>query len=76
VSGSFLVDNYKQALSILDLRTALEKTMKNLGIQDEAVFEQWLEEEHKYLSGLSKEPLEETLQMEYYQKLVNLQDSE
>jgi hypothetical protein len=30
----------------------------------------------KYLLGLQKEPLEETLQMEYWQKLLNLQASE
>jgi hypothetical protein len=70
------VNNYKQALSILDSRPALEKSMKNLGVETEAAFEGWLEEEYAYLSGLLKEPLEETLQMEYYQKLVSLEDSE
>ncbi|KAG2058529.1 hypothetical protein BDR06DRAFT_980379 [Suillus hirtellus] len=34
-------------------------------------FEHWLEEEKTYLQGLMQEPEDETLQMEYWQKLVN-----
>jgi hypothetical protein len=40
------------------------------------VFTQWLEEERVYLVGLRQEPLRESQEMEYYQKLVNLQASE
>ena len=40
------------------------------------VFEDWLEEEQAYLKGLTKEPMVETMEMEYYQKLVNLRASE
>jgi len=40
------------------------------------VFEEWREEERVYLEGLQKEPITETLEMEYYQKLVNLHVSE
>lgn len=43
---------------------------------NESVFEEWLIEEREYLQGLRKEPEQETLQMEYWQKLVNLQGSE
>jgi hypothetical protein len=50
--------------------------MDDLGVSDIKVFEEWLEEEKAYLLGLQKEPLEETLQMEYWQKLLNLQGSE
>jgi vacuolar-type H+-ATPase subunit E/Vma4 len=50
--------------------------MNDLNISDKKVFENWLEEERVYLKGLRKEPDEETLQMEYWQKLVNLQGSE
>ena len=50
--------------------------MKDLGISDVLVFEAWLVEERTYLQGLKKEPAEETLQIEYYQKLVNLWASE
>jgi hypothetical protein len=46
--------------------------MEDLGLSDPEVFETWREEEHKYLDGLSREPLVETLEMEYYQKLNNL----
>jgi len=49
--------------------------MQDLGVSDVKVFEDWLEEEKVYLLGLQKEPLEETLQMEYFQKLLNLQAS-
>ena len=50
--------------------------MSDLGIADGSVFEVWLEEERAYLQGLQREPDEETLQMEYWQKLVDLQASE
>jgi hypothetical protein len=46
--------------------------MKDLGITDDRVFEMWIQEERMYLQGLKKEPVDETLQMEYYQKLINL----
>jgi hypothetical protein len=73
----FLWNNYKQALQIIkETPKLLAQTMKDLGVSDEGVFETWLEEERVYLQGLKKEPSEETLQMEYYQKLVNLWASE
>jgi hypothetical protein len=50
--------------------------MFDLGITDRRVLEEWLEEEKVYLKGLQKEPEEETLHMEYWQKLVNLHGSE
>jgi hypothetical protein len=75
--ATFLLNNYKQALNILDKGPrALEQAMNDLHISDKKVFESWLEEERAYLRGLRKEPEEETLQMEYWQKLVNLQGSE
>jgi len=46
--------------------------MQDLGLSDSQVFETWLEEEHTYIKGLVKEPMIETLEMEYYQKLNNL----
>lgn len=49
--------------------------MADLQISDPAIFEEWREEERVYLEGLSQEPLQETLEMEYYQKLVNLSAS-
>ncbi|KAF9028412.1 hypothetical protein BDP27DRAFT_1536130 [Rhodocollybia butyracea] len=74
--SKFLVDNYKQALEIQQTRHALAKTMNDMGIPSTNTFRQWLTDEQAYLSSLKKEPLEETLQMEYFKKLVKLDDSE
>ena len=49
--------------------------MTDLNISDTRVFEEWRQEK-AYLEGLQKEPITETLEMEYYQKLVNLRVSE
>lgn len=49
--------------------------MVDLSISDSNVFESWREEERIYLEGLSQEPIIETLEMEYYQKLVNMHAS-
>jgi hypothetical protein len=46
--------------------------MKDLRVTDERVFEMWIQEEKMYLQGLKKEPVDETLQMEYYQRHINL----
>lgn len=74
--GSFLHNNYKQALSLLDGAPALARTMLDLGVEDEATFAEWLSQEKEYLMGLTKEPLVETLEMEYYEKLTKLTDSQ
>lgn len=75
--ATFLYNNYKQALDIIKTGPpALAKAMADLRISDDSVFETWLKEEREYLRGLRKEPEEETLQMEYWQKLVNLQGSQ
>ena len=50
--------------------------MRSLGVPNREVFESWLAAERECLKKLSTELLEETLQMEYYQKLVNLHDHE
>ncbi|THU79171.1 hypothetical protein K435DRAFT_875809 [Dendrothele bispora CBS 962.96] len=68
----FLENNYKQALEILRDVPVLQVEMYELGITSETTFCQWLEEEKEYLKSLKKEPLEETLQMEYYRKLEAL----
>jgi hypothetical protein len=75
--ATFPLNNYNQALEILNSGPqALAQAMLDLEIPDESVFEVWLEEEQTYLQGLQKEAEEETLQMEYWQKLVDLQVSE
>ncbi|KAF8516427.1 hypothetical protein BU17DRAFT_76640 [Hysterangium stoloniferum] len=70
---TFLYNNYKQALDVINSGpTALSQAMQDLQIFNFNVFEEWREEEKIYLEGLSKEPIVETLEMEYYQKLINL----
>jgi hypothetical protein len=66
------VNNYKQALGILGGEAAFIKQMRDQGVSNTSVFQDWLAEEKTYLEGLSREPLAETLTMEYWQKLVNL----
>ena len=50
--------------------------MHDQNILTTSVFQDWLAEEKAYLEGLSREPLLESLVMEYWQKLVNLGASE
>ena len=50
--------------------------MHDQNIANVNVFDRWLAEEHVYLLNLRREPLQETLVMEYWQKLVNLGASE
>lgn len=71
--ANFLYGNYKQALDILtNGNDVLPNAMRDLGVTDVSIFESWLEEEKAYLKGLTREPEEETLQMEYWQRLVSL----
>jgi hypothetical protein len=72
-SADFLYNNYKQALDIIsDSRVTLPKLMHDLNVTHESIFEDWLTEEKTYLQGLRTEPEDETLQMEYFQRLINL----
>ncbi|KAG6888720.1 hypothetical protein C0992_007679 [Termitomyces sp. T32_za158] len=57
-----------QAIKLINGLPALEKQMKDQGVMGVETFKDWLAEEKAYLQGLSREPLQETLQMEYYQK--------
>ncbi|KAJ7710234.1 hypothetical protein B0H14DRAFT_3099401 [Mycena olivaceomarginata] len=68
-----LVTKYRRALKVRHAWMALKETMRSLGVQDVSVFEEWLRLEKACLDGLSMEPLEETLKMEYYQKLLETQ---
>ncbi|KAJ7770254.1 hypothetical protein DFH07DRAFT_735608 [Mycena maculata] len=71
-----LCSKYRRALEIKGTYGSLRDAMQRLQVESHEVFESWLEQEKAYLRTLSKEPLKETLEMEYYQKLVNLQDAE
>jgi dsDNA-binding SOS-regulon protein len=75
-AASLLVTKYKAAIAILDSLPALEDSMRALGVENREVFEMWLEEQKECLSTVLEDVPEETLQLEYYQKLVNLQDLE
>jgi hypothetical protein len=74
--GTFLLNNYKQALALLETKSAVQSALRKVGAEDELVIVDWLKEEEEYLRGLLKEPLLETLEMEYYKLLVTLGDSE
>ncbi|KAF9023079.1 hypothetical protein BDZ89DRAFT_955942 [Hymenopellis radicata] len=67
--SKFLCNNYKQALSILAEHPLLDRAMRQLSVEDECIFEEWLEAEKLYLQNLVKEPEQETLDMEYLQAL-------
>lgn len=71
-TATFIYNNYVQSLGILkDSKPILARLMIDMGIGEPEVFDDWLEEERGYLQDLKREPPLETLQMEYYQKLVN-----
>jgi len=76
IIGTFLLKNYKQALSLLDTKPAVIAALTKVGASSGEVVEEWLREEEAYLCGLSKEPLEETLEMEYYKMLESLRVTE
>ncbi|KAF8156396.1 hypothetical protein K438DRAFT_1986820 [Mycena galopus ATCC 62051] len=69
--STFLVNNYKQAVSILDTEKSVKYAMAQAGVTEE-MMKTRLEEEKAYLDGLLVEPEEETDQMEYYQQLLLL----
>ncbi|KAF6759070.1 hypothetical protein DFP72DRAFT_806955, partial [Ephemerocybe angulata] len=70
--SKFLVDNYQQALDIIRGEDDLHRLMRDHGIKDAGVFTAWLDEERVYLNGLTSEPPQDTLEMDYYQRLVEL----
>ncbi|KAJ7036410.1 hypothetical protein C8F04DRAFT_1181420 [Mycena alexandri] len=72
--SKLLVDNYWQALEILEGEPALYLGMKAAGIDDVAEFPRRLEAEFTFLKSLMADSEEDTLHMEYYQRLVNLAD--
>ncbi|KAJ7159361.1 hypothetical protein C8R43DRAFT_1086918 [Mycena crocata] len=71
-----LANKYRAALRVRKTLPALRETMASLGVMERSVFETWLKEEREFLLSLSKEPAQETMDMEYYQKLVNLHEYE
>lgn len=59
---------------MLKTEPALHLAMAAANIQNVDVFPARLEEEFKFLKSLMTEAEEDSLQMEYYQRLVNLAD--
>ncbi|KAF8169554.1 hypothetical protein K438DRAFT_1909486 [Mycena galopus ATCC 62051] len=74
--SGLLCSKYRRALETKTTHGALLTAMRELGVESRDEFETWLGKEKAYLRTLSKEPTEETQEMEYYQKLVNLRDIE
>ncbi|KAJ7841691.1 hypothetical protein B0H14DRAFT_3086723 [Mycena olivaceomarginata] len=77
--SKFLCNNYRQALKILQPEPTLKRWMQEEGVEDYDTFHVWLEEEKEYLLGLDAglpKKRELTLEMEYLQKLVNLEGSQ
>jgi hypothetical protein len=72
--GKFLVDNYWQALEVLDEEAGLKIAMVGAGIKSMDEFPARLKAELEYLRSLTSNTEEDTQQMEYYQCLVNLAD--
>ncbi|KAJ7071763.1 hypothetical protein B0H15DRAFT_793326 [Mycena belliarum] len=72
--SKFLCSNYRQALTILKSEATLKTWMRQEGIESFEEFKGWLEEEKTYLLGLKNTAgtNQETLEMEYVQKLINL----
>ncbi|KAJ7080779.1 hypothetical protein B0H15DRAFT_924340 [Mycena belliarum] len=74
--SGLLCSKYRRALRTKATLPALKETMVGLGVASRDVFETWLEKEKAFLQTLSAEPPQETMEMEYYQKLVNLSHHE
>ncbi|KAF8185870.1 hypothetical protein K438DRAFT_2154751, partial [Mycena galopus ATCC 62051] len=76
--SKFLCNNYRQALGILKTEGTLRTWMQQEKVDGMDWFHEWLEEEKTYLEGLkgAAKTNEETLEMEYVQKLVNLSTSQ
>ncbi|KAJ6476961.1 hypothetical protein C8R45DRAFT_1158132 [Mycena sanguinolenta] len=70
-----LATKYRHALAVLAEAPVLARLMSELDGATPATLEGWLKAEREYLCSLRKEPEEETLQMEYYQALVNFYDA-
>ncbi|KAJ7839844.1 hypothetical protein B0H14DRAFT_2287168, partial [Mycena olivaceomarginata] len=64
-----LCSKYRHALEIKSTYAALRQSMRELGVQSRDEFEMWRVKEKAHLRSLSKEPEQETLEMEYFQKL-------
>ena len=72
MEGSFIYQNYRQALEKIEIesvRLAELSTKLKIGPED---YENYLQEERKYLAGLRTEPENEQGQAEYMELLFDL----
>ncbi|KAF8507749.1 hypothetical protein JB92DRAFT_3083995 [Gautieria morchelliformis] len=75
--STFLYNNYRQALQILDtLPTQLTAAKKELKIPSDTMFDTWRNEEKEYLSSLKQEPEIDVLRPEYLRTLRKLHDAQ
>lgn len=71
--GIFLLNNYKQALDILDNDSrALEESKQRFNVSDEDM-DRWEKEQAEFFDQLGEEPETNTLQVEYVELLQALQ---
>jgi len=75
--GKFLWDNFKQAIEIVNTYPErLEELMETLEVSTPEIFDEWKQEELKYLSDTKTEPVQAVLEMDYLQLLKELADAE
>lgn len=69
ITGTFIVNNYRQSLSIISANTIpLRKVCLELHIID-SDFDRNLDEERAYLANLKTERLENTLHLDYVKSI-------
>lgn len=74
--GSFLRNNYRQSLLLIsEIGDVLGDLRKIEGFDEKSIY-RWLNEEEEYLSGLAKEPEEDTLAVAYVEALIELVEAE
>lgn len=71
--GSFLYNNYVQALKIIEKHTAELSRFKTATNIDEQDFEAWHREELAYLKGCVSEPESDAVAIAYVEELQKLQ---
>jgi hypothetical protein len=74
--GSFLFNNYKQALTIIAEYTPQVELFKSQFQITDKDFEQWRRDEFSYLTQLSKDPEHDVLAVSYVEALQSLSAAE
>ncbi|KAF7304501.1 hypothetical protein HMN09_00852700 [Mycena chlorophos] len=75
--SKFICNKYRLALKILKTEDNVRERMEVYGVPDDHTFEAWLAEERAYLTEKrrSKVKDEETLEMDYVQKLIKYRET-